>query len=421
MEDHLGITTFATKSEGIGGVIKQRPEDFYVEEVSRYPPPSGGKHVIARVTARNWETHRLIEHLASSLHIPPEFIGYAGIKDKRAVTTQLMSFPASIERVQNIHLADVTIDILYRSARPVYPGELVGNRFSITIRNVEGDGDAVRSIMEEIQELGFFPNFFGVQRFGIMRPITHVVGKYLLKNEMERAVMTYIANPLEGESEESHQPRKFLEETGDFSEALHRYPEKLAFERRVIQYLATHPGEWKEALFQLPKNLIRMFLHAYQSYLFNRILSARMEEGLSFCKAYEGDIVIPCDTEIEVQRRDGIRVTRINLRKINHQIGRHRCFPSGAIIGYDTMWAEGEMGALEKKILEEERISEQEFTMPHLPDFACRGLRRITAVPLKTVKWDFDGTHLHLEFFLPKGCYATTVLREIMKADVTHY
>jgi len=421
MEEHLGITVFATKSEGIKGVIKQRPEDFFVEEVSQYPPPSSGKHVIARVTARNWETHRLIEQIASLLHIPPEFIGYAGIKDKRAVTTQLMSFPVSMERVRNVHLADVTIDILYRSARPVYPGKLIGNRFAITIRDVEGDTDAVESIMKEVQELGFIPNFFGVQRFGIMRPITHVVGRHLLKNEMEKAVMTYIANPLEGESEESYRPRKFLEETGDFSAALPKYPEKLAFERRVIQYLAAHPGEWKEALFQLPKNLIRMFLHAYQSYLFNRILSRRMTEGLSFFKAYEGDIIIPCDTGIEVQSREGIQVTPTNLRKINHQIERHRCFPSGAIIGYDTVWAEGKMGIMEKKILEEEDISEQEFTMPHLPEFACRGLRRITAIPLKTIRWNFEGKNLHLKFFLPKGCYATTVLREIMKAEVTHY
>lgn len=76
-----------------------------------------------------------------------------------------------------------------------------------------------------------------------------------------------------------------------------------------------------------------------------------MTEGLSFFKAYEGDIIIPCDTGIEVQSREGIQVTPTNLRKINHQIERHRCFPSGAIIGYDTVWAEGKMGIMEKKFL----------------------------------------------------------------------
>ncbi|RLF47479.1 MAG: tRNA pseudouridine(13) synthase TruD [Thermoplasmata archaeon] len=421
MEEDIGIEVFITKSKGIGGKIKKEPEDFIVEEVPIYPQPSNGRYVIARVTSRNWETNRLIEKLAHNLKISSNSIGYAGIKDKRAVTTQLMSFPVDIEKLKNISIPDVEIEILYKSSKPVYSGKLIGNRFHIVIRDVEGSKEDVERIMKEIENLKLIPNFFGVQRFGIARPITHIVGKYILKNDMEKAVMTYIANPIKGEDEESYKARKFLEETRDFEEALKIYPRKLVFERRIIEYLCSHPGEWKNALLRLPKNLVRIFLHAYQSYLFNKILSCRIKKNLPIDEALEGDIIIIWDKEMVVQSYEGIKVNKNNIDKINRQIKKHRCFPSAAIVGYDLLKAEGIMGDIEKKVMEKEGITEDEFKIPHMPELACRGMRRIISVPVKHLKWQFDGKNLHLQFFLPKGCYATSLLREIMKADIFSY
>ncbi len=417
MEKDIGIEVFVTKAKGIGGKIKKEPEDFIVEEVSIYPPPSNGRYVIARVKARNWEMNRLIEKLAHNLKISPNSIGYAGIKDKRAITTQLMSFPVSTEKLRNLSIPDVEIDILYKSSRPVYSGKLIGNRFHIVIRDVEAGEKEVKEIMREIEELAFMPNFFGIQRFGIARPITHLVGKYILKNDFERAVMTYVAHPLKGEDEESYEARKFLEETKDFEEALKIYPKKLVFERRIIEHLASHPNEWKEALLKLPRNLVRIFLHAYQSYLFNKILSERIRRGLPINEAIEGDIVILWEKEMVIQSDEGIKVSKSNIEKINRQIKKEKCFPSAAIYGYDLLKAGGEMGEIEEEIANREGINEEEFKMPHMPEFACRGMRRIIAVPLKNIKWRFDGKNLYLSFFLPKGCYATSLLREIMKAE----
>ena len=79
------------------------------------------------------------------------------------------------------------------------------------------------------------------------------------------------------------------------------------------------------------------------------------------------------------------------------------------------------MGDIEKKVMENEGITEDEFKIPHMPELACRGMRRIISVPVKHLKWQFDGKNLHLQFFLPKGCYATSLLREIMKADIFSY
>lgn len=421
MEEAIGIEVFLTSSEGIKGKIKNYPEDFIVEEVPVYPLPSNGKYVIAEVISRNWETNRLIEKLASCLHISSNLIGYAGIKDRRAITSQLMSFPVEIEDLKKVSLPDVKINILYKSSKAIHRGKLIGNHFHIVIRNVEGKKEDVEKVIKEIEEIGGFPNFFGVQRFGIARPITHIVGKHIIKNDFEKAVMTYIAHPSEGEDEESYNARKFLHETNDFEKALEIYPKKLVFERRIIRHLAKKPGDWKGALLSLPKNLVKIFVHAYQSYLFNRILSCRIKRGLPINEAIEGDIIIPWGKEMIIQSYDGILVNKKNIDKINEQIKKRRCFPSGAIIGYEGMLADGKMGEIEREVMAKEDIKREEFKIPHLPFLSCKGMRRIIIVPIRNIKWEMKGKDVFLSFFLPKGCYATSLLREIMKADIYSY
>jgi len=415
MQEQIGIDVFITSSEGVGGKIKKEPEDFIVEEVSTYPPPSNGRYVIARIKSRNWETNRLIEIMAHKLGISPNSIGYAGIKDKRAITIQIMSFPVDIKRLVSLRLSDVEVEVLYKSSKPVYSGKLIGNRFHIVVRDV--NGERVKKIMEEVESIGYMPNFFGVQRFGIARPITHVVGKHIIKNEMEKAVMTYVANPIKGEDEESYEARKFLEETRDFEEALKIYPKKLVFERRMIEYLASHPGEWENALLLLPRNLLKLFVHAYQAYLFNKILSQRVKMGFPIDEAMPGDIIIPWDRGMVIQSYEGIRVNESNMEKINRRIKKNKCFPSAAIVGHNMMKAGGIMGEIEQEVIEAEGVEEKEFKIQHMPQLEGKGMRRVMIVPLKKIKWDFDGSNLHLNFFLPRGCYATSLLREIMKAE----
>ncbi len=419
MEKNIGIEVFLTKSFKIGGKIKKYPEDFVVEESPIYPKPGDGKFVIARIKSCNWETNRLIEVLASSLKISSNSIGYAGIKDKRAITSQIMSFPTSIDNLRKVKLKGVDIDILYKSREKVYRGKLLGNYFHILIRDVNAGYEDVENVMNEILKIGGFPNFFGFQRFGITRPITHLVGKYIIKNEFKKAVMTYAACPMEGEDEEGYKARKFLQETEDFEKSLEVYPKKLVFERRIIMHLAENKDDWIGAISKLPKNLVKIFVHAYQSYLFNKILSERIKEGIPINTAIEGDIVIPFKGEI--QSRDGIIVTKENIGKINTQIEKGKCYPSAIIFGYDSSFADGKMGEIERRIIEEEEIKQEDFKVRSLPFLSCEGMRRIIFVPVKNLKWRLEENNLFIEFFLPKGCYATSLLREIMKGEIYDY
>jgi len=414
MEDVIGISVYLTKGEGIKGKIKEKAEDFVVEEIPIFPKPSKGKHVVARVKSKNWETNKLVETMAKVIGTSSKAIGYAGIKDRRAVTIQLMSIAAPIHKILNASIPDVEIEPLYITNKPIRRGMLYGNRFKIWIRNVE-NVEKFYPILKEIEYYGGFPNFFGVQRFGIARPITHIVGKYLLENDVEKAVMTYIANPIEGEDKDSYEARKFLMETNDFEKALEMYPKKLNFERRVIEYLASHPQDFENALKQLPQNLIRIFIHAYQSYIFNKILSMRIKKGLPINEAIEGDIVIK-----DVQSEEGVYVNEKNIEKINKEIKKGKCFVSAPIIGYASQLAEGKAGEIEREILKNE-VEPEKFKMPYMPWLASAGMRRAVFVPLRKIDWKIDKNAVFLKFGLPRGCYATSLLREFMKADIYSY
>ena len=151
--------------------------------------------MIARATSTNWETNRMVRMMSRSMGISRERIGFAGTKDKRAVTSQLMSFKCSPEVVSKINLKDLDIKVVGRSARPMRIGDLIGNSFRIKVRECDVPGDEIARICEavrsELGDRGGFPNYFGVQRFGTIRPITHRVGEALVRGNTEEAVRIY--------------------------------------------------------------------------------------------------------------------------------------------------------------------------------------------------------------------------------------
>jgi tRNA pseudouridine13 synthase len=179
VEKACGIEVFLTKTKGIGGKLRTTPEDFIVQEQYSYPKAApDGNITIAEITSTSWETHHLANELSKKLHISRMRIGFAGTKDKRAQTTQLISFYNVLpEAVANITLKDVTIKNIYRSNRAVHIGELHGNQFHIRIRDIDArvSSQTLESCCSLLHKHGGFPNFFGIQRFGIMRPITHIV------------------------------------------------------------------------------------------------------------------------------------------------------------------------------------------------------------------------------------------------------
>ncbi len=400
------------------------PEDFVVDEISLNPSEAPlGQIAIARVWRRNWEQNKLVRRLGSNLRVGRANIGFAGTKDRRSVATQLMSFRADIEAVRALEIPDVRILETYRSNRMISIGDLIGNRFSIKVSDVGDDIDipeTCEAVRGEVEGIGGFPNFFGIQRFGSVRPITHQIGRDLVRGDIEGAVMKYVANPM-GDGSEGDDARRTLQETRDFERATNELPVRFTFERTMIVHLVERPGDYTGALKRLPRNLLMMFVHAYQSLLFNKILSERIRRGIPIHEPIEGDFVLPLDKNGVPDHDNHIDVTGDNIDKARRNAAEGKAFVSGILYGTDSVFAEGAMGEIERHVVEAEKIEARDFQIVGLREASSKGTRRELLAPVRDLVVDHAGDGVLFAFSLNKGCYATCLLREFMKAGASQY
>ena len=403
------------------------PEDFVVEEVPlAFPPPvADGKYTVAALRVRNWETNRLMGELSRRLGVPRETIFFAGTKDKRAVTTQYVSLRVPEDAVRALDLKDVEVLDTRRVDRAPKIGELVGNRFVIRVRDVDAKDPAAaaRATLDALP--GGFPNYFGVQRFGVLRPVTHKVGEAIVRGDLAEAVRLYVGNPAEGEPEEAKRARTLFDETRDAAACLPHYPRHMGFERMMLEHLARAPGDHAGALLSLPSNLRTMFVYAAQSLLFNRIVTRRMDAGLGLNEPTVGDLVAPVDADGRPDKERLHRVTPLNVDRVKRLCANGGALVTGVLFGSDVPLAEGRMGDIERGVIAEAGYKAADLRIPHLPEVASFGTRRELLAPLGPVRFDAGtdahGEHLELSFFLLKGSYATCLLREVMKSEAAAF
>jgi tRNA pseudouridine13 synthase len=481
VERAVGMAHYVSDAPGVGGRLRESPEDFRVTEVEAFEPdpldsdPGAYPNVLARVTLRGWDTNDFASELSDRLGISRERVSWAGTKDKHAVTTQLFSVEkADPDELRAVAIRDAETELLGRTGRPVLFGDLAGNAFEITVRGVEADAaehaDAITADLRAFASgddpqasdaetdaddpvtVGV-PNFFGQQRFGSKRPVTHEVGLAVLRGDWKGAVLAYVGNPAEREPESTREARTYVErelrsnsdtssgdkprdETEDWAGALDRLPKRLGFERsmchRLVERQEERGGEgersddgldeedYRAALEAVPSNLQRLFVNAAQSYAFNRMLSERLERGLPFHEPVAGDVVCFADSEAP----EGValpdtgrtqRVTEDRVSTVRRHCERGRAFVTAPLVGTETDLADGEMGEIERAVLDDLDLDPADFDLPG--EFESTGTRRAIVVGTDlTVTREADDA-LAFEFTLPKGSYATVVLREFLKSD----
>ncbi len=423
-EKQIGLEVFFTDSHGIGGKLRKSPDDFIVDEVSIYPQEDeNGDFTIAEIRVRNWETNRLIRQMSRQLGISRKRVGFAGTKDKRGITTRLFSFKAAPDHVRGISLKDVEILNLYPSKKGLDLGNLIGNRFKINIKDHDSIDveNRIERTKEELKVINGFPNFFGHQRFGSFRPITHMVGKKITQGDFEGAVHTYLGKPDGIEGEEIYAARKAIDDGVSYKDALLKFPDFLGFEKAMLNKLVVDENDYIGALEALPKNLQMMFVHAYQSYIFNRILSRRIREGMLTCEPQIGDIVVPKDPHGNVDIKNMIVVKEANQEKIKKRISESKAAITGCVPGSEPKLAQGTIGDMEAKILQEEGVDERNFIVPKIRELSSKGTRRELVAQVKDFNYEIYEESIYFEFELLKGCYATSLLREYMKGDMLGY
>lgn len=401
---------------GIGGQLKSDPDDFHVEEIPIRPPPAEGpgKWTVATVRTRGWETHDLARELAGKLGVDPDAVHFAGTKDKQAVTTQMLAVQAPVEAVEELSLDAVEVVDAYRSNRAPKIGELHGNRFRIVVRDVADDVDErLAARVEAIEARGGVPDYFGPQRFGTIRPVTHRVGEAIVRDDVREAVLWYVGHPFEEEADDAIEARTLADEER-FEEALSAMPRPFGNERRMLEHLVAEPGDWVGAYRTLPHRLQQLIVYAYQSELFNRVLARRIEAGLPVDEPVVGDLV--CDVS-EAGMPDTDRLFTVhegNLETVVDRVRAGKAWVTGPLLGTRTPLARGEPGEIERAVLDEADLSPPDFRLPKLPDLSPAGIRRTLLCPVQSLEAERVDDRVEVAFSLPKGSYATCVLREIM-------
>ena len=221
LERELGIQYYASDAEGIGGRLRTTAEDFLVDEIPLAKKQTSGPYLICRLTKTNWELQHAVKEIAKRLGISHRRIGWAGTKDRNAVTTQWISlYNVKPEQAAAVHLKDITLEPLVQSNEGLSLGDLQGNIFDIVIRDPDPEDldTRVHSVSEAVA--AGVPNYFGIQRFGAIRPVTHRVGEWILRGDFEQAVLTYIGMEFPGEPEGIKEIRAaFRTDTGPWSRA----------------------------------------------------------------------------------------------------------------------------------------------------------------------------------------------------------
>ena len=420
----LNANTYVTKEEGIGGTIRNQYEDFYVEEIPDLIPTGEGPNVWIWIEKIGRTTLDVVLDIARDLHIDRKRMGFAGMKDKKARTRQwiCISNMDSEEQFEQdkalsgqIYKTETDFLKVIRGRKKLRMGQLKGNKFRILIRDiddVEKSAEIASDILKQLEVTGV-PNYFGWQRFGKPRTNTHLVGEALVENDLKKAVGRYIGNPTEEEHEENQKARKAYDD-GDLEKSLELMGKGMRYEKMMIRELIkdSKKGEltdksYKNALHALPKPLQRMFVHAYQSFLFNAAVSKRVEMGIN--KYIEGDIIINNEERIVRDKTPEEYQELIDTFQVN---------PTSPLYGTKVPFAGGKVGEMEKSILDNYGLSKEDFEVPKMPRLGSHGLRR----SMRFQVWDTSAIATDegvlTEFSINKGSYATAVLREVMKKDV---
>ncbi|WP_390890392.1 tRNA pseudouridine(13) synthase TruD [Geoalkalibacter halelectricus] len=387
---------------GTGGLIKETPEDFEVEELPLYTPCGNGEHLYLFIEKKGLTTLEALRHLAQAFEVRERDLGYAGLKDARALTRQWISVPGGRrEQLAGLNVPGLRVLEADYHRNKLRLGHLAGNRFRIRIRGVADDAlEVARDVLHVLTQVGV-PNYFGEQRYGVLNN-NHRVGQALVAGDFAEAARQILGDP------QSIQDRRwrlaaqaFWE--GDFATALNALPRRMADERRLVAALRDG-AEARQAVLGFPRRKLRLFLSACQSWLFDRLVAMRLG---SLDVLWAGDLAYihgkgACFS-VEDPSREQPRADRFEIS------------PSGPLFGTKVRLATAQAGLLEESLLEHARLRLESFRLP--AGLTMEGERRPLRVPLGQAEVTPLADALEVSFELPRGSYATSVIREIIKGD----
>ena len=399
-----GIECYCTDYRGISGCIKRSNEEFRVSEIIDTSfltnistvQDEHHKYPLYILEKRNIDSNHAIFEIRRKLGLTLKVIG---LKDAKAVTKQYASSEQTKNIIKEASTAHTLLSLKGFTKVPIGKSSLSGNAFTISIHN-----PTVSDISSFIPEIKNIANFYGLQRFGSERMVTHLVGKEIVKRNFRKAAELLLSFTTEYDSTMSIEIRNKSRDPKNYSQIIRELPKRMDIEYQVMSALEKGKGPIA-ALRSIPINIRRLFVQAYQAYIFNRCLSIAVLNGENVVKSKEGDLCF----EIENSSVFG------RIRKYNPSTDLiSQTVPAIRLIGYTFQPGKGRFDKITEEIMSTEGITPREFYIKEMQELSAQGGFR--QAPLWSKDFRFRGS-LTVCFKLPKGSYATTLLRELMKPN----
>lgn len=397
IEAAVGILAYATAGGRCAGRAKSSPDDFRVEErisvgeVRREPAP--GYFPLYRVEKRGIDTMHMAREMSKELR---GRVSYGGLKDSRAAAAQYVT-PLSLRSAtpERVAREKFSASIVGWVPRPLTRASVVGNMFQVTLRGCcEEVGQRIEDAFGAARERRA-PSYFGLQRFGVAGAGTHLVGKAVVKRDFKAAVELLL-----GRAEDEGAPAGAGPGSG-----VPAYARGRDVERAVAREVEAHPGKWVRALRAVPVTLRRLYVQAYQSYIFNRTLSRALLAGEDISVYVKGD--------------NWAEVSEGGL--VSSYARSAKAAPEGdaapliQIAGYAYRNYRSRFDAYVEETMEAEGVSPGMFFVEEMQEVSAEGGFRRPHIALAGESWEALGQTATLAFTLAKGQYATVLLREILK------
>ena len=385
IDSDIGISCYSTQFPGSGGKIRTGSDDFQVTEVlSPYSVSLINQDTGYPVYSLN-KIHIDTNHALSSIFKKTGLRLYSfGLKDSDAVTTQFVYSTGRSRGIKEFKSDRYTLMRLGYTKKPLSKKHMIGNRFAIKISCNDSD-------FKNFNEYEKILNFYGYQRFGSARPVTHLIGKALVQKRYSDAIDYILSYTSKYDSEQNIQIRKEMADSSRYSQIYDQIPPQMDLERTIVGELIRH-GDCLRAIRALPVQMRRFYVQAYQSYIFNLTLSRSFDYGENLFESQDGDICY------DVKGSLGKHIDGLQQRL---------AIP---MVGY-SYYKKTRFDFYTSCILDEQEVSPKDFYLKEIQEASSEGGFRNSAINIT----DFTISGNEVSFVLSRGSFATIVMREIIK------
>jgi tRNA pseudouridine13 synthase len=386
--------------------LKQTPEDFQVEEVTDVVPGPHGHFAFYRMQKSGWATPDAFQAIRRRWRLSPSQLAYGGLKDRHALTSQHLTILDGPRR--DLEHGQIYLHYLGQVTAPFSSACIAGNLFRITLRAAKAEAmPAVDEALREIEQFGV-PNYFDDQRFGSVNTSGRFIGREMVLAHWEEALKIAIADPYAYDRGPAKEEKNILRQHwGDWPKCKSLLPRSHA--RSIVTYLADHPTDFRGAMSRMHEELQGLYLSAYQSHIWNRANAWRLRSLCSPDQLIEIQLRLgpaPFFRSLAPEMRAALQVEILPL-------------PSARLkLAAESVWR-----PVFDAVLAEDGVTLETMKLRGLQKpFFSRGERPVLCLP-RRLSWETspDDRHsgrlkLALAFELPKGSYATLIVKRVQAA-----